>query len=188
MNGIKGAAQSLEGIVTMIADINKKSRFKFGFSLADSRNNRQSQSSQGGLGVAYSTALPIFATDRETGFGEDGNPLLRRKYQQWHTDELRFLGQMSYEKEVLRNLIWEIKLATDQMNLYDNLFIDKNFFAKDGIAPSERRSLSQLRNYKAANYMVNSNFVFYNCSLRTLRFIDLVFQILITAKFIRGLI
>lgn len=144
-----------------IAEINRKTRLRFGLMLSNSVNNRQSQSSQGGLGVAYSSALPIFKTDRITGFGAEGNPVLRRRYQTWHTDELRFLGFLSYEKEIFRNVIWEIKFSTDQMNLTDNLFINKNFFAKDGIPLELRRSLSQLRNYKAGNYLVNSNLIYH---------------------------
>lgn len=142
-------------------DVSNKTHFKFGVMLSDSRNNRQSQSVQGGLGAAYSYALPIFAKDRVSGFGAYGNPLLRMKYQHWHTDENRLMANTSLETEILRNLVWELKGAYDYMDVYDNLYIEKEFQAKDGIPQAQQKSYSQLSNYKANNKLLNTNFVYY---------------------------
>jgi len=142
-------------------EINSKTRLRFGLSMSDSRNNRQSQSIQGGLGAAYSYALPIFSKDRVSGFGASGNPLLRMKYQHWFTDERRLMANASFETEVLRNVVWEMKTAVDRMVVSDNLFIEKPFFAKDGIAVSQQKSFSQLSDYAADNVLLNTNFVYY---------------------------
>lgn len=144
-----------------IADFNSKTRLRFGLMASSSVNQRQSQSVQGGLGAAYSYALPIFASDRATGFGTNGNPLLRMKYQHWHTNEARFIGNLGFEHEILRNLIWEIKGAYDRQSLYDNLYIQKEFQAKDGIPVNQQKSYSQLGSYQANNYLINTNFVYY---------------------------
>ncbi|MBL7812477.1 MAG: SusC/RagA family TonB-linked outer membrane protein [Bacteroidetes bacterium] len=143
------------------ADLGKRTRFHFGLNLTESRNNRQSQGAQGGLGAAYSVALPIYSLERETGFGEAGNPLLRRKYQDWHTDEVRFLANLGLETEIARNLIWELRGNYDRQDLKDNLFIDKAFQAKDRIPAAQRKSLSQLRSYVSDNYLANTNLIYY---------------------------
>lgn len=141
--------------------LGRKTKMAMGLMLTDSRNNRQSQGAQGGLGAAYSVALPIFGKERETGFGDAGNPLLRLRYQDWYTDESRIIANLDYQTEIARNLIWEARGAYDRQILYDNLFIDRRFISGDVVAPSDRKSTSQLRSYRADNYLANSNLTYY---------------------------
>lgn len=142
-------------------EITNKTKLKYFLTASQSLNNRQSQSVQGGLGAAYSTALPIFSTDRITGFGTTGNPLLRMKYQDWSTTETRLIQTLSLETEVLRNVFWENKVGFDHQNLFDNYYMAKEFSAKDGVLPADQKSVAQLKDYTADNLLVNSTLTFY---------------------------
>lgn len=143
------------------SNLSSKTKLRFNLMVSQSLNNRQSQSIQGGLGSAYSTALPIFAKDRVTGFGTSGNPLLRMKYQDWWTSETRVLQNTNLETEVLRNVFWENKIGFDHQNLVDNYYMAKEFQAKDGVQPADQKSVAQLKNYTADNFLANSTLTIY---------------------------
>ncbi len=125
-------------------------------SLSQGVNNRVQQAWAGGLGMAQSSALPIYPIYGANGdyFNLYGNPVAQQKLTDLKTRELRSINSIGLNIDPLENLRLNFTGNYDYMRLGDYLLEDSIWTNKFSIADADIKQINNWSLYNTATYDV----------------------------------
>ncbi|MEZ4686908.1 MAG: SusC/RagA family TonB-linked outer membrane protein [Bacteroidia bacterium] len=125
-------------------------------SLARGLNDRVKQGFAGGLGAAWSTALPIYPIYDKEGnwFNLYGNPLAQQELQDWRTLEWRTINGLTVNFKPAKNV--QINWVTNaDVMWYGDYFLEDSVWTTVGsIAKAFRNRIQNYNSYATANWEI----------------------------------